>query len=68
MQILDRTIYARFCKLARDAGLGFVLESPTWRANIDWAVKLGYSRNALGDANRQAFHRIVRNGRSETPP
>lgn len=52
---LTRRYYARFCRLARDAGLGFVLESPTWRANIDWAAKLGYSRAALADVNRKAI-------------
>ena len=30
--------------------LGFVLETPTWRANPDWGAKLGYSRAALADA------------------
>ena len=50
-----RGYYARFCKLARDAGLGFVLESPTWRANADWAAKLGYSRAALAAINRTAI-------------
>lgn len=50
-----RSYYARYCRLARDAGLGFVLESPTWRANIDWAEKLGYSASALADVNRQAI-------------
>ena len=52
---LTRGYYARYCKLAHDAGLGFVLESPTWRANIDWAAKLGYSRTALADINRKAI-------------
>lgn len=50
-----RAYYARYCKLARNAGTGFVLESPTWRANIEWAAKLGYSRAALADINRKAI-------------
>ena len=41
--------------LARRHGLGFVLESPTWRANAEWAAKLGYDRDALAGANRQAI-------------
>ena len=49
-----RAYYARYARLAREAGLGFVLESPTWRANADWGAKLGYSRTALARANRQA--------------
>jgi homocysteine S-methyltransferase len=50
-----RRYYARHCKLARDAGLGFVLESPTWRANPDWATKLGYSSEALAEINRKSI-------------
>jgi S-methylmethionine-dependent homocysteine/selenocysteine methylase len=50
-----RRYYAPFCKLARDAGLGFVLESPTWRANPEWAAKLGYSQAALANINRKAI-------------
>ena len=50
-----RRYYARFAAMARDNGLGFVLESPTWRANPDWAAKIGYSREALADANRRSI-------------
>jgi len=32
-----------------------VLESPTWRANPDWAAKLGYDTVRLADANRKAI-------------
>ena len=49
-----RAYYARYAAMARSAGLGFVLETPTWRANADWAAKLGYSRDELAAANRQA--------------
>jgi S-methylmethionine-dependent homocysteine/selenocysteine methylase len=47
--------YARYAAMARDAGLGFVLESPTWRANADWAAKLGYDEAALAEINRTAI-------------
>lgn len=50
-----RAYYHRYCRMAQDAGLGFVLESPTWRANADWAAKIGYSREALADINRKAI-------------
>ncbi|MGH8165875.1 MAG: homocysteine S-methyltransferase family protein, partial [Woeseiaceae bacterium] len=36
-------------------GTGFVLEAPTWRANADWAAKLGYDERMLADANRRAI-------------
>ena len=35
--------------------MGLVLEAPTWRANRDWAEKLGYDALALEDANRKAI-------------
>ena len=47
--------YARYAAMARDAGLGFVLESPTWRANADWAAKLGYDEARLAEINRTAI-------------
>jgi hypothetical protein len=46
---LDFETYAR---IALDHGVGIVLEAPTWRANADWAAKLGYDAAALADANR----------------
>jgi len=47
--------FKRYAQLARAHGFGLVLESPTWRANLDWGVKLGYDRQALERANRQAI-------------
>jgi S-methylmethionine-dependent homocysteine/selenocysteine methylase len=49
-----RAYYARYAGMARRANLGFVLETPTWRANADWGDKLGYSRAELAQANRQS--------------
>lgn len=54
-----RAYYVRYVKMARDAGLGFVLESPTWRANADWGAKLGYSRAELTQANRQGVELML---------
>ncbi|NRF66074.1 homocysteine S-methyltransferase family protein [Aquincola sp. S2] len=39
---------------ARTAGAGFVLETPTWRANADWGAKLGFDAPALAAVNRDA--------------
>jgi S-methylmethionine-dependent homocysteine/selenocysteine methylase len=50
-----RGYYRRYLAIAAKAGTGFILESPTWRANPDWAAKLGYSRAALAEANRRAI-------------
>ena len=35
--------YRRYAQLAQDCRVGFVLESPTWRASRDWGQKIGYS-------------------------
>jgi S-methylmethionine-dependent homocysteine/selenocysteine methylase len=32
-----------YCNLAKNYGVGLILESATWRANPDWGSKLGYS-------------------------
>jgi S-methylmethionine-dependent homocysteine/selenocysteine methylase len=54
-----RTYYARYCTLARAKGIGFILESPTWRANLDWAAKLGYSPAELGGINWEAIEMML---------
>lgn len=46
-----RRYFTRYAELAASRGLGAVLESPTWRANYDWAAKLGYDAAALAEAN-----------------
>ena len=43
--------YASYLAVARDHGTGFVLDSPTWRANPDWAARLGYDASALKAIN-----------------
>ncbi len=47
--------FGRYLALAREHGVGFVLESPTWRANPDWAAKIGYDRDRLAVINRAAI-------------
>ncbi len=47
--------YRRYVSIARDAKVGLVLDSATWRANPDWAPKIGYSLEALTEANRRAI-------------
>jgi homocysteine S-methyltransferase len=50
-----RRYYQPYLELAREGGLGFVLESPTWRASPGWARKLGYSADELDGLNRNAI-------------
>ncbi|MBN3766323.1 homocysteine S-methyltransferase family protein [Burkholderia sp. Ac-20365] len=52
--------FTRYAALARSEGVGLVLESPTWRANPDWAGKLGYTAESLADANRRAIALLAR--------
>lgn len=46
--------FAPYLRTAQERGVGFVLDTVTWRANPDWGAKLGFSREALADINRQA--------------
>jgi homocysteine S-methyltransferase len=46
--------FAPYLAEARAREIGFVLDTPTWRANPDWAAKLGYSRERLREANLRA--------------
>jgi homocysteine S-methyltransferase len=49
-----RRYFEGFARLAREHGTGLVLETPTWRANLDWGKSLGYNAVALAEANRAA--------------
>jgi S-methylmethionine-dependent homocysteine/selenocysteine methylase len=44
--------FDRYLPMAVAHGVGFILESPTWRANPDWAAKAGYGRKRLAELNR----------------
>jgi hypothetical protein len=50
-----RAYFDRYLSLAIKQGMGFVLESPTWRANPDWAAKVGHDREVLAKLNRAAI-------------
>lgn len=52
--------YDEYAAIARAAGLGLLLETPTWRANPDWAEKIGYDAVALDRANRAAVGLVRR--------
>ena len=52
------TYYRGFLDIAAASGTGFVLDSPTWRANPDWGAALGYDRERLGAANRAAIAQL----------
>ena len=47
-----RDYFLPYIDLAREQGVGIVLDTPTWRANPDWGAKLGYSADDLGRIDR----------------
>lgn len=59
-----RRYFSRYAELAVSRTVGVVLESPTWRANPDWAAKLGYDATALAEANRKGI-RLLEEVRSQ---
>lgn len=54
-----RRYYREHAAVARDAGVGFILESATWRASPDWGERLGYTPEQLADVNRRAIDLLV---------
>ena len=50
-----RRYFTRHAGIAKANGLGFVFESPTWRASIDWGAKLGYSESDMAQVNKDSI-------------
>ena len=48
--------YQPHLELAKNLNLGFIMETPTWRANPDWGRELGYSDNELAEINKQSVY------------
>ena len=51
--------YERYMAIAKADGVGFILESPTWRASTDWGDKLGYTRDEIAMANRESIRLMI---------
>jgi S-methylmethionine-dependent homocysteine/selenocysteine methylase len=49
-----RRYFEPYVRIAVDRGVGIVLETATWRANPDWAERIGHSPAELADLNRRA--------------
>ncbi|PSB66816.1 homocysteine S-methyltransferase [filamentous cyanobacterium CCP1] len=47
--------FRTYAELATEYQVGLVLESATWRANPDWAKKLGYSKEDLTRIHHQSI-------------
>jgi S-methylmethionine-dependent homocysteine/selenocysteine methylase len=46
--------YQPYLDLAESRDIGIVLDTPTWRASLDWGALLGYDAARLESVNRQA--------------
>ena len=52
--------YRPYLDIAREHGVGLLLETPTWRANRDWGKKLGDTPAVLQDLNLRAVSLMER--------
>ncbi len=50
-----RKYFRSYAEIARRFGTGLILESATWRASADWGTRLGYTAQALAQANYSAI-------------
>ena len=65
---LLRDYYREYIALALAHGIGFILESPTWRASRAWGRKLGYTPGDLREVNLQSIAMLQElREESETP-
>lgn len=51
--------FAPYLDLAERLGLGMVVDTPTWRANLDWGARLGYDPVGLAGVNRRAVEFVA---------
>ncbi len=51
--------YEHFLPIARGRGVGFVLDTATWRASLDWGRALGYDAGRLAAVNRAAVDLVA---------
>ena len=51
--------YESFLAIAKQRGVGFILDTVTWRANRDWGAKLDYDAKALDRINLAAIDLIA---------
>ena len=53
-----RRYYLPYLEIAREHGVGLLVDTPTWRANPDWGTRLGYGNEALLDVNRRGVQLV----------
>ncbi|HYN32985.1 MAG TPA: homocysteine S-methyltransferase family protein, partial [Ilumatobacteraceae bacterium] len=49
-----RNYYDPYFELAASMGTGIVIDTPTWRASLDWGARQGYDADAMADINRRS--------------
>ena len=59
--------YAPYLDVAKRHGLGFVLETPTWRASADWGKLLGHDAARLAKLNAAAVNLLQDMRRNARP-
>ncbi|MGE3449447.1 MAG: homocysteine S-methyltransferase family protein [Microbacteriaceae bacterium] len=52
--------YDPYFELADAMGTGIVIDTPTWRASLDWGARQGYDAAALAEINRRAVRFVAR--------
>ncbi|MEJ1935219.1 homocysteine S-methyltransferase family protein [Nostoc sp. NIES-2111] len=60
-----RRYFAPYLEAARQHGKGFILDTPTWRANRDWGAQIGYGPEDLAEVNRKSVE-FIRELRDES--
>ena len=51
--------YRPYIQIALDNGVGFLLDTPTWRCNRDWGALMGYSEADLAKINTDAITMLM---------
>ena len=49
-----RAYYVPYFELAASIDAGIVVDTPTWRASLDWGARQGYGAETMSDVNRRA--------------
>ena len=62
-----RSYYEPYAAIARERGVGLLLDTPTWRASADWGDRLGYDVERLAETNRKAV-RLIEQVRADHAP
>src|SRR3546814_18143513 len=55
----SRRYYRSHASISRNSDCGFILESATWRASIDWGARLGYGEAEMAEVNRQSIELLT---------